>query len=367
MLVKEISLEQLDGITAQGSHATGRFLQSSFWQELQKSLGRVCLSLGVYDNDELMAGCLLIRYNFPMGKKYFNCIRGPVLRTEEPRTKYQGPNIKDQISRTKDQILNYNYKLQTTNYKLKYKEIVQKVAEYLYEKHGNENVLFLRIEPPVEVTDFKKWNKEIGVLAVDTVWPKKTIILDLAKNEEELLQDMHQKWRYNIRLAERKGVTIEKSNNIDDFYVLAQETERRDKIKFFGKEYFTKLLKVISKHNAGELLVAKYQNKVVSAIINVYHNDAAIYFYGSSSSEHRSVMPNHLIQWQGIKNAKAHGCKYYDFWGIAKDENDKSWAGITRFKRGFGGEEISYGASYDFIFNSFWYSVYKIMRKFYKL
>ena len=351
MQVKEIEIEKLDNIASEPSLPAGQFLQSSLWYELQKSLGRDCLALGVFDNNQLIAGTLLVQYNFPFGKKYFNCIRGPL--------------VKFQMSNSKCQV---NDQIPMTNVQIQYQKVIQKIVEYLHDNYKQKNVLFMRIEPPVDRVDFKNWQKGIEAKQVKTAWPKKTLILDLGKTEEELLSKMHHKWRYNIRLAERKGVQIEKCNNIDDFYVLAKETENRDKISFFGKNYFDKLLTILQKNNAGDLFVAKYNDQVISAIINVYYGNTAAYFFGASSDKHRNVMPNHLIQWNAIQEAKKRGYQYYDFWGIAEnDDPADSWAGVTRFKRGFGGQEIQYGKSYDFVFNGFWYKMYNLARRFYKI
>ena len=382
MQVKEIEKKQLDEMVPEPALPAGQFLQSKFWLEFQSMLGRETVSLGVYDNEDLIATAFLIRYNFPMGKKYFNCIRGPLVKVQSPKSKVQ---INDQIPNSKfqnlksetrnpkletnpkSQIQNSKPELRKPNYEIRYKEIVQQIVEYVREKHGN-NVLFMRIEPPVASMEFKKWHKGIGIKKVKTAYPKRTIVLDFKKSEEELLKAMHQKWRYNIRLAERKGVQIEKCNDIDEFYVLAKVTENRDKIKLFGKNYFVKLWQLLSEKQAGDFFVARYNGEVISAIINVYYGNTAVYFYGASSDKHRNVMPNHLIQWQAIKEAKKRGLEYYDFWGIAETDDPKdSWAGVTRFKRGFGGQEASYGQSYDFIFNPFWYKMYNIVRKFYKL
>jgi len=377
MLVKEISKEQLDKFVTQPALPAGQFLQSSLWYEFQESLGRKCLALGVFNGESLLATCLLVQYNFPMGKRYFNCIRGPVVN-DKLNYKCQMSNVKsssnDQMSNV--QMSKSTHGISDSKLQIIYKEIVQKIAEFLCENYRDKNVLFIRVESPVEGVEFKKWCKGIGVKKVKTVWPKRTLVLDLKKSEDQLLAEMHHKWRYNIRLSGRKGVVIEKCNNIDDFYVLAKETEKRDNLKFFGRNYFAKLWTILEKNNVGDFFVAKYNGQLISAIINVYRGNTAVYFYGASANVHRNLMPNHLIQWHAIKEAKARGCEWYDFWGISdkrkngrteERKNPDGWAGITRFKRGFGGFEVGYGQSYDFIMHKGWYGLYQVARRFYKI
>ncbi len=210
--------------------------------------------------------------------------------------------------------------------------------------------LFLKIEP---------LDKDIGKgLLSFNIQPRQTIVLNLAKTEERLLLDMHQKTRYNIKIAQKHGVTIEideKMAYFEDFWRLMVETAKRNNFRTYPKLYYKELLECLP---FSQLMVAKYQNKIIAAIIIVIFNNIAYYLHGASDYNFRNIMAPYLIQWKAILKAKEMGCYIYDFWGI----DEKKWPGITRFKKGFGGEIIKFPSAFDFIFDKFWYWVYRLGR-----
>ena len=287
------------------------FLQSSEWLEFQKSLGRKVWQVETIN---------VIKYNLPIKKSYLYA----------PRC---GGNF------LSEQFLN------------KIKEIARQ-----------ENSIFLKIEPQ-EKTDlndsrFKKSHN---------IQPKKTTILDITKSEQELLSQMHYKTRYNIKLAEKRvkaqispaspseaGRAKSKFQTIEEFLKLIEKTSKRDKFRSHPGDYYRKMMEI----PGVELFIAEYQNKVIAVNIVVFYEKIAIYLHGASDYEHRNLMAPHLLQWEQIKEAKKRGCEEYDFWGI----DEKKWPGVTRFKRGFSSKEIIYPGAYDLVFQSIWYSIYKIAR-----
>ena len=183
---------------------------------------------------------------------------------------------------------------------------------------------------------------------------------------------MHQKTRYNLRLAEKKGVTVREARN-DEFEVLwelMRNTCERDGFRLHGKEYYREMLKsdlgvVISDSDNSnhqsliiKLFFAEYEGKVIAANIIAFFGDTVTYVHGASADKYRNVMAPYLLQWHCIKTAKEQGYKYYDFYGI--DEN--KWPGVTRFKKGFGGEELQYPGTFDAVFGEGWYNMYKALR-----
>ncbi|MBU4142976.1 peptidoglycan bridge formation glycyltransferase FemA/FemB family protein, partial [Patescibacteria group bacterium] len=116
------------------------------------------------------------------------------------------------------------------------------------------------------------------------------------------------------------------------------------------------------------LFVAEYEGKVIAANIVVIFGSRATYLHGATSSEHREVMAPHLLQWEQIKYAKSQGCAEYDFWGIVNehtlDKRGQSWEGFTRFKRGFGGQEVNYVGYWDYPLDKLWYFLYRLVQKF---
>jgi lipid II:glycine glycyltransferase (peptidoglycan interpeptide bridge formation enzyme) len=193
------------------------------------------------------------------------------------------------------------------------------------------------------------------------VQPSKTRILDLRKKEEDLLREMHQKTRYNIRLADRKGVEIIGAtlDTVDElfgaFWQLMETTTDRDNFRSHSREYYRKMLDV----PFTKLYLAKYGDNILAGAIVSFFGDTATYIHGASSNEMRNLMAPYLLQWEMIKAAQGRGCAYYDFYGV----DEMKWPGVTRFKKGFGGQEIHYAGTYDFVFCRPFYCLYSLLRK----
>ena len=291
----------------------GSFLQSWQWGEFQESLSRRIWRLEI---EELKA--LVIRHNLPLGKNYLYCPRGPIGQGD------------------------FN------NFLEKVKKIAQR-----------EKSIFFKIEPPLMDFEFRVSDFEF-IKSSRQIQPAKTLILDISKSEEELLKQMRPKTRYNIRLAQKKGVTIEESTEkIDDFLRLSKKTAQRDKFHLHPKKYYQKMLKVLGQGETVKLFLAKYQGQVIVANLVCFFGRTAVYLHGASDYGFRHLMAPYLCQWQAICQAKEQGFKYYDFWGI----DEERWPGVTRFKRGFTGQEIAFPGSADLVFRPIWYKIYQLARR----
>jgi len=201
------------------------------------------------------------------------------------------------------------------------------------------------------------------IKAPKDVQPKKTLILDLNLNEDELLGRMHEKTPYNIGLAQRKGVSVRKAEynekDFEEFWNLLNQTVQRQKIAIFEKEYYRKQLQNSSDKFKNLIFIAQYQGKIIAAnLVNVFGNTMT-YTHGGSDNQYRALMAPHLLQWEQIREAKNRACKAYDFWGI----DEINWPGITRFKKGFGGQEVQYIGTFDLILKQAWYSAYILAKR----
>jgi lipid II:glycine glycyltransferase (peptidoglycan interpeptide bridge formation enzyme) len=179
---------------------------------------------------------------------------------------------------------------------------------------------------------------------------------------------MKQKGRYNIKVAEKNNVIIRKTDSIDNFYSLYATMAGRQKITFRSKQYFQTLIDIMREKGYCEVSEAVVNTEgkdvVLAAGIFSYYQNQAIYLFGGSSDEMRNVMAPYKLQWEAILEAKKCGCKTYDFFGIAPNDNPRhAWAGVTRFKKQFGGEEVSILGSYDKIYKPFEYSLFKFAEK----
>jgi peptidoglycan pentaglycine glycine transferase (the first glycine) len=202
--------------------------------------------------------------------------------------------------------------------------------------------------------------------ASDQIQFKNTVLIDLNPSEEELLARMKQKTRYNIRLAQKKGVVLRVGNQ-EDFgmlYKMYAETSVRDGFVIRDEGYYQTVWKLFMDSNepACEPLIAEVDSEPVAAIFVFYFAGRAYYVYGMSRNAHREKMPTYLLQWEAMKRANAKGCKVYDLWGAPDvfDESDSMW-GVYRFKEGLGGKVVRTLGAWDFAPNPFWYKLYSEM------
>ena len=199
--------------------------------------------------------------------------------------------------------------------------------------------------------------------ASDQIQFKNTVLINLSLTEEEMLARMKQKTRYNIRLAEKKGVVL-RVGTLGDFvnlYKMYAETSVRDGFVIRDEEYYRTVwsLFVNSSGPTCEPLIAEVDGEPVAAIFVFYFAGRAYYVYGMSRAVHREKMPTYLLQWEAMKRAKAKGCTVYDLWGAPEvfDESDSMW-GVYRFKEGLGGKVVRTLGAWDFAPNPLWYALY---------
>lgn len=314
------------------------FLQSYSWGDFQKTEGVENYRLA-FEEAELKGGfdakarligiAQILRHPLPLGKSYLYLPHGPI------------------IDEKFDEEEAWHFLL----------EKIKEIAKY-------EKSIFLLSEPKQnfdQVSILKKSSKHIQA--------ETTLVLDISPKKREILSRMKSKTRYNIGLAKRKGVSISLAKNLDDlsiFLDLAKETSQRDEFKLHPDNYYRNMFKSLSEDKMIELLLAKYKNKWVAAILVVYYGDTATYLHGASSYHYRHLMAPHLLQWRAIKHAKKRGCAKYDFWGVTKSSDPAHhWAGFTRFKLGFAPNTrvTEYPGPYEYVFSPISTLGYKAMQR----
>jgi len=317
-----------------------QFLQSFEWGEFQKSLNKKVWRFGVIEDNRLQAVCQLIEQPLPLTKSYLYAPRGPV------------------IVASPEKIL----------------KLILKEARDLTVETKTREEIFLKIEPILKNEELTI--KDLPLKKVKAIQPKDTLTLNLTKDETTLLTEMHPKTRYNVRLAEKKGIVIRKGSGdeFENFWQLLEQTANRDKFQLHPKNYYKKMLQILKtgdKYNKNELFVelwlAEAENKLIAGALIGYFGNAATYLHGGSAYKYHQLMAPYLLHWQIIKDAKNRGFQNYDFWGITPQnvKNEQpGWGGLTRFKRGFGGTEINYAGTFDFVYDYLWYNLYNIAKKF---
>lgn len=316
------------------------FLQSAQWRKFQESVGRRTHTI---EDADFACQASIIEHVLPFVGKYFYCPRGPMLKTENTETK------------------------------------IKSFLNDLIELAKKENANWIRIEPKNEeiLEKIRKNLSEKIVKAPHDVQPKEVFVLDISKDQDQLLVEMKSKTRYNIKLAQKKGVLINNSASdienkekyTQDFLRLTLEMASRQGITPHPAQYYRKMLETFPDEML-QIYVAKHDGKVISTNMILFFEGTATYLHGASSDEDRNVMAPFLLHWQAILDAKKRGCVKYDFGGIKSKEKkannrENDWAGITNFKMGFSPETepIIFPGTYDVILNSRAYALYRGLQK----
>ena len=255
------------------------------------------------------------------------------------------------------------------------KKVLEQLTDGIKELGKKYNAFVLRIEPDIKKDDqeFRKIVEEIGYKIKDDakdfkdeIQPRFVFRLDIkGKTEDEVLAGCHQKTRYNIRLAKRKGVVVKEGTREDlkDFHKIMIETGARDGFIIRPLEYFEKMYDELAPKHM-KLLMAYYEDKPISGITPIMYGNKTWYLYGASSNQHRNLMPNYLLQWEMIRQAIQNKCDIYDFRGVSGvvDETHPQY-GLYRFKKGFGAEFTEFIGEVDWPIKPLTYKLYKMAEK----
>ena len=205
-------------------------------------------------------------------------------------------------------------------------------------------------------------------ISTHNIQPPRTVVIDLRGSDEVILARMKQKTRYNIRLAEKKGVTVRAWDDVESFHKMMLMTGERDKFGVHSLEYYRRAYELLHPKRMCQILVAEYEGKPLAALFVARQGKRAYYLYGASTDDERNRMPTYLLQWEAMKWARAHGCEDYDLWGVPDEEeatleasfenhHDGLW-GVYRFKRGFGGKLKRAVQALDRVYNPLLYWAY---------
>ena len=235
------------------------------------------------------------------------------------------------------------------------------------------NAIFLRVEPEIWEPipeDFISQHLPGFSPSPQTVQPPRTVLVDISGSEEDLLAAMKSKTRYNIRLAERKGVIVQPSEDIAAFHNLMETTGERDAFGIHSLDYYQAAYDHFAPLGACTLLMASYAGQPLAGLMAFAQGNTAWYLYGASNNLERNRMPTYLLQWEALRWAKAQGCRIYDLWGVPDhpesvleadfaDRSDGLW-GVYRFKRGFGGEVCRTIGTWDKVYKPLIYKLYQL-------
>jgi len=323
-------------------HIEAPFTQADFYADWQRGLGREVKKYIINNinettkESEIVAYFQMIKYPLLLGKSYFYIPYGPVFKN----------------SNTKEDLLVF------------IKQEIKKISMA-------ENAVFTRLDfTPVIANEIlnKVFTKSpLYTYHSSFFQPRTEWFLNLEKSETELLADMHKNHRYSIRVAEKEKVNVEIVTEnfkkyFETFYELMAGTAERNNFKLHPKNYYQNIFQNLSKINA-HLAIAKYNEKILVIDLVIIYGGVANYVFSGSGNEERDKMPTYLALWKSILQAKALGCKYYNFGGIsAENRPEKSWEGLTAFKKKWGGQEISHSDFFDLVANPFLYHLYNLRK-----
>lgn len=317
------------------------FTQADFYGGWQKRLGRrvrrfrVYLVSATFEEDELVAYFQIIKYPLPFGKSYCYIPYGPV-------SKYF-----------------------SEDFLLALKQELQRIAKA-------ENAVFVRLDftPPIADKILDKFFTRSWRSSYHSAYfqPRVEWFLNLGKPFDQLLNEMHEKTRYSIRLSEKRGITTEIiTTNFDDyfeiFHDLMKETARRNHFQLHPEQYYRQIFRSLSETPNSFLSIARYGEKVLAIDLVLVFGRIANYVFGGSSSEERNRLPAYAGLWRAICQAKKVGCTDYNFGAVsAAGDSYKGWDGLTAFKKKFGGREVVHSAFYDVVVSPLWYWLYNLRK-----
>ncbi len=309
------------------AHPSGSFLQSWQWGEWQKQSGHEPVRIIIRANDQIVAATQVLKTRIPRMSKYYLYIPYGPLFTNEAAASFLIGQLK-------------------TNF---------------------PNALFLRIEP----------KQELPLIGKPTVHiqPGKTAVLNLNQSVDELLTSMHQKTRYNIKVAQKHGIVVQAEPvitprhglHLTEAVDLLVTTATRQNYRSHGRAYYEKLIDFfsITLNSTSNCTISVYKallgTELLAVALMVDFGTTRTYLFGGSADSHRNAMAPYAMHWQAMQDAKSQGQAYYDLWGTETASGQT--AGFVRFKLGWGGEDIAYPSPKDIIYKPLWYNLYAILRK----
>jgi lipid II:glycine glycyltransferase (peptidoglycan interpeptide bridge formation enzyme) len=330
------------------SHPHGHILQTSRWARLKCafgwSAGRVVLPAAAGPGAPITAGASLLYRRLPWGQTLAYIPKGP--------------------------LVDWGDRAQT-----------RALLALLREACSQHHAAVLKVEPdlPWSGALVEALAENGFLLSPQHVQPLSTIHIDLSASEEAILAAMKPKWRYNIRLAERKEVTVRQGSAADlpAIQRLMEITGQRDGFEVHSATYYALATELFASEGLASWWIAEHAGEMLAAIAVFAYGQGAWYMWGASGESARNLMPNHALQWAAISWAKRRGCLTYDLWGIPDEvgENPEAYAeseswgsdglwGVYRFKQGFGGRVVRYAGAWDLPLSAAGYALYRAALRF---
>lgn len=301
------------------AHPCAHILQTAEWGELKAAFGWSPQRVAVVEDGAPCAGALVLYRSPPLGLGALAYVpRGPLVDWERP-------------------------------------EEAAGLLDALAKAARARRAITLIVEP--DLPDEPRWRELLASSGLrpsplGSIQPRRTLMVDIGRDEADILAAMKPKTRYNIRLAQRKGVAVWEGTESDlpAFHRLMAETAARDHFGAHDPAYYERAYHLFVPRGWARLLIAGVEGEPVAALMVFALGRRAWYFYGASADIHREKMPTYLLQWEAMRWARSRGCADYDLWGVPDEDEERLEAeftrrqdglwGVYRFKRGFGGRLV---------------------------
>jgi len=320
------------------SRPDGHVLQTSPWARLKADFGWSAQRVALMDGDDIAAGAQLLFRRLPAGLGTLAYVpKGPVVDWSDPEQCQQLLTAMDRAARS-------------------------------------HRAVALTVEPNLD--DDPTHRETLQTLGFQpapfgAVQPRRTLIVDVTPDEDDILMAMKSKTRYNIRLASRKGVEVREAEpeDVATFNDLLAATADRADFGIHPPSYYRRAYDLFAERDWARILLAEVEGRAVAGVMVFALPPRSWYFYGASISAHREKMPTYRLQWEAMRWAKARGCRTYDLWGVPDadreqledqfmERSDGLW-GVYRFKRGFGGDLVRSVGTWDRVQAPLRYQLYR--------
>lgn len=305
------------------TRSESNFLQSWNWGVFHERLDQKVIRTGFYDDTKLVGVMLAVVEDAKRGR-YLTVPGGPVIDWEDEHQ-------------------------------------VRAAVDSMEAIAGEQKCVFVRVRPQLPETEKSKAQfKELGFSPAPMhLHAELTTQLDLTQSEDDLLKNMRKKTRYEVRQAKKLGITVAHTNDpsvVKEFYDLQLKTAERHKFVPFSYEYLNEQFSTFAADNEVLMYRADHDGQLLAQAFIIFYGNEAAYHYGASTDAGRNKPGAYAIQWAAIREAKRRGIKRYNFWGVTHvAETKHRFYGVSVFKRGFGGEDVSYLHAHDLVLNKFAY------------
>jgi lipid II:glycine glycyltransferase (peptidoglycan interpeptide bridge formation enzyme) len=308
-----------------GHHPNQNFLHSWNWSQMHRRLGREVYPVGFW-NDRLQGVALYIKESAKRGP-YLTCAGGPLISWQSPS--------------------------QVATFVAFSRELAKACGAW-----------FIRVRPQLpDSQEYRDLMRRHGFvvapmhLTAETTWQ-----LDLAPDEATLLTQMRKNHRYDIRKAERSGVTVTLSRDVSDsaaFYKMQRKTAQRKHWVPFAQRYLEEELRAFAHDGQALLFKASYRKKIVAMALFILYGKEAVYHQAASVTQAREVSAAYAIVWRAVQEAQKRGLGRLNFWGLAPETKiNHRYRGMNLFKQGFGGYSVNFLPAHDLPVNPFYWLTY---------